>query len=384
MTVESSREPRGPRIVYLIGVAGNPNFGDEAIARQWLRFLAAAEPDAEVWFDTPHPGPAAALHRGAHPHLHFTDTIFRLCGVPDTEDPRAVAAFVRSALDDPGNAPWWAAGIDLFRSADLVHVIGGGYVNSIWPRHLGIVAACSWAADSVGATVGMTGAGLLPADGDALEVLHDAAERFRVLTVRDRPSLDLFEGRGDVRLSPDDIFLGGIGRLYDPGARSVPEFMVCVQTDLVEGDFGAVVEQVRRTLRSWGASPESPIGVVECIPRVDRPVYEALLEDFHAIRFYPLAGILRDGFPAAPHQRWISSRYHPHILASAAGARGTVLAVRLGYYDVKHDGVARMGSGWTRSTVGDVPSEPGEPGPIRLRAAGLSAVVAADAHELYG
>ena len=44
------------RRIYLVGSTGFPNYGDELVASQWLRYLAEHEPDAEVWLDSPAPG----------------------------------------------------------------------------------------------------------------------------------------------------------------------------------------------------------------------------------------------------------------------------------------------------------------------------------------
>ena len=55
-----------------------------------------------------------------------------------------------------------AAGIELLQTADVVHVIGGGYLASIWPRHIGVLAAGQVLAAEHGKHVAMTGVGLLP------------------------------------------------------------------------------------------------------------------------------------------------------------------------------------------------------------------------------
>lgn len=51
-----------------------------------------------------------------------------------------MAAFVQRAINDPGVAPRWHAGIELAAQMDLVHVIGGGFINGLWPRHIGLLA----------------------------------------------------------------------------------------------------------------------------------------------------------------------------------------------------------------------------------------------------
>ncbi|WP_309235850.1 polysaccharide pyruvyl transferase family protein, partial [Amycolatopsis sp. SID8362] len=125
---------------YLVGPSGYPNFGDELIAATWLRYLARTEPDAEVWLDTHSPGPAQLLLGDLHPRLRCTDTLWRLCGEAPSDEPGEVAEWVRAAVADPGLAPRWDAGIDLLGRTDVLHVIGGGYLNALWPRHIGLLA----------------------------------------------------------------------------------------------------------------------------------------------------------------------------------------------------------------------------------------------------
>ncbi|MEC5198472.1 polysaccharide pyruvyl transferase WcaK-like protein [Arthrobacter sp. PL16] len=66
-------------LVYLVSVAGHPNFGDEAIVAGWLRFLARVRPNAEVVLDCPHPASARTLFQGMHPQLSVTDALWRAC-----------------------------------------------------------------------------------------------------------------------------------------------------------------------------------------------------------------------------------------------------------------------------------------------------------------
>ncbi|WP_410631145.1 hypothetical protein [Amycolatopsis sp. cmx-4-83] len=44
-----------------------------------------------------------------------------------------MADWVAAAVRDPGLAPRWDAGIELLGRTDVVHVIGGGYLNALWP-----------------------------------------------------------------------------------------------------------------------------------------------------------------------------------------------------------------------------------------------------------
>ncbi len=375
-------EPMPSRLIYLVADPGHPNYGGEVVARRWLETIATVEPQAEVWVDCPTPGPAATLLKGAHPNLHFTDTLFRLCADAPGESPYEVDEFVTGALDDPGHAPRWIPGIDLLRGVGVFHILGGGYINTVWPRHVGLIAAARWMSHRTRARVAGTGLGLVPASDGAGDLWRKAAADFDVLTIRDQESLDLFDGAPQARPAPDDIFLRGLNSAYSRTADAAPEFMICVQEDLLDGPFAPVAHTVASTLRAWGAA-DRPIGVVECIPRVDRRIYDELLPEFPQLQFFSLWEILRDGFPAAAHQHWISSRYHAHILAAAAGASGVTLSVRGDYYDAKHDGVRRMGSQWTSVAAGETAGDAGGPGTLPARSARHSEVVLGHAREIY-
>ncbi|HSO16064.1 MAG TPA: polysaccharide pyruvyl transferase family protein, partial [Arthrobacter sp.] len=78
-------------IIYLVGTSGHPNFGDEFIAKAWLKYLAVARPDADVWLDSPQPGLAQVLFEGLHPRLRVTNTLWRLVH-ENAELPADVAA----------------------------------------------------------------------------------------------------------------------------------------------------------------------------------------------------------------------------------------------------------------------------------------------------
>lgn len=373
------------RTIYLVATSGHPNFGDELILRAWLRFLAEHEPGADVWVDCPAPGPTAALMHGEHPGLRTTDTLYRLCWEAPSDDPRDVAEFVRRALGEPGEAPRWIPGIDVLRRSDVVHMVGGGYVNDVWPRHHGLVAGVAWVAGRGAARVAATGLGLQPAGDAAREVWEASAPAFDVLTVRDEASLKVVVGGAPrATLTPDDVLLSRPSDVVASSAADAPDVMVCVQQDMLDVDFADVVGFVRRTLRGWGVREGDAVGFVECIPRVDRAIYDALRAELPEARFYSLWDLLAHGLPARPGQRWISSRYHPHLLAAQAGASGVALSVSDDYYAVKHGAVTALGSGWTLATTQTAHAAPGGPGRLPSLRLDHAARLRTAARAIYG
>ena len=298
--------------------------------------------------------------RDNHPHAIFTDTLRRL----GTENPFPydgpiddIAGFVGEALNDEGIAPNYASGIRLLQhGVQSIHMLGGGYMRGDWTCNLSRLAIGPWAHER-NIPVAATGLGLMPIDGDSLRFAQQAARSFDSFTVRDvQTQTALQRGFADsavntVKIAPDDCFVNGLEGCY-ASPEGLPDVMVCVQSDFVT-ERQALFEQVGRTLECWGVKKDDAIGVVECNPRIDYPVLPYLSEHGYSnLRFFPIIDILEKGFPARAGQRWLSTRYHPHILAAAKGCSGSFISVDSGYYDVKHDAVIRMGSRWTQNLLG--------------------------------
>lgn len=348
---------------YLLAEPGFPNYGDELIAREWIRYLASARPEVPVVLDCSRPGPTAAEFMGLHPHLTVTDTISRLSLESPADNQNNVlqiAPFVRDALDNEGKAARYCAGIRIVRDRTRsFHVLGGGYINCKWQANMARLEAGAWCEDH-GIPAIATGLGLLPVDEDTTGYLRGALPKFSSATLRDQESLDLFKDspNGDLNLAPDDCFVNGLDGCYRT-CEPLPRVMVCVQTDQVEHP-NKLLEHVVRILEQWNIPKDEQIGVVECIPYGDRPVFDRLYELGYTVRFFSLIDLLTNGFPADAGQTWISTRYHPHLLAAACGARGVYVTVDSSYYNVKHQAVLRMGSQWNDAPLdGEIP-QPGE------------------------
>jgi len=332
-------------LYYLVSTAGHPNFGDELIASIWLSHLATVAPEADVWLDCPVPGSAAVLLDGLHPRARFTDTAWRLCWEAPGQGPWEKTAWVQSAMEHPGMAFRWVNGIELMATADVVHVIGGGYVNGVWPHHIGLLGAAAAAVRRSGGRAVLTGQGLTPLDEGEASLVRTLLERFDVVEVRDAASAEALErpaGEG-----VDDAFLGAdqFLRLEPERAAAFPRYMLCIQSDLSEYDSGRLAAFTLATLRAWGADPRD-VGFVEGIPGQDRVVYGLLEHELPGSQFFPFSQVWRTGIPVAPHQTWLSTRFHLHLIAAAVGASGVAVSVDRGYYATKHGSLLRLGSNW--------------------------------------
>lgn len=319
------------RPIYLVSMAGFPNYGDEVIAAAWLRFLARTRPETEVWLDTRYPGSAAALFADLHPRLRTTDGIFRAVEDARHGSRRDIGSIIRDL-----GTPLYDLQIHALRDAGTIHLLGGGFVNAQWPENQLIVRAMQAAAEVSGARLIATGQGLMP----------DVGERFagfEHVSVRDVESAQLLGiGRG-----ADDALLGmqpwlGTAR----GAEPPAELVLCIQNDAQdEGVFERNLDFARRAAAAFGIAREQT-RYVEAIPGNDHAGFDALRDVVADDGFIPFSAAWRDGLPMGPHQVWVTTRFHHHLIASGHGARGVALAGQAGYYDVKHRSVAQLGSNW--------------------------------------
>jgi hypothetical protein len=342
-------------MIYLVTSTGYPNYGDELIAAMWLRYLAKVAPDSTVWVDCPNPGPSAVLLGDLHPRVRFTDTMWRLCQHAPSNEPWEVCAHVQRAFANPGLVPRWVAGIELAARADIVHVVGGGFINNIWPRHLGLLAGAVAAVRRSGGRAVMTGQGLSPAPDEAGQLVRMIAGQFATVDVRDTPSAALIDPAPQVTCTGDDMFFGVEPELYR--TDDLPRFMVCLQSDRLEMPTPALAGFLLDTLRKWDVRP-AELGVVEGIPGADRQVFALVEQHLPGARFYPFGQLMRRGLPAAAGQHWLSSRFHMHLMAAAAGASGVAVSVNADYYATKHRSLIERGSGWSLSEQLQVPELP--------------------------
>ena len=134
------------------------------------------------------------------------------------------------------------------------------------------------------------------------------------------------------------------GRSPAPMRRS--GLYVCIQSDMADpGRFQAAVRLARTEVERAAAE-----GIEAFLRRGHsrlRPAaYERLADLIPEERFVPFVHVWTHGLPLSARQTWVTSRFHLHLLAAAAGARGIAVGMKKGYYDVKHQSVTALGSGW--------------------------------------
>lgn len=357
------RPLEGP--LYLVSMASYPNYGDELIARRWLEHLARHRPEDEVWLDCRHPGTASALFGGLHPRLRVTDAVFRTVEDALRGSRRGVEDIITSL-----GTPLYDAPLLALREAGSLHLLGGGFVNAVWPENDLIVEAMRAASRLGGAPLIATGQGLAPFGPETLQ-------GFDHVSVRDAPSAQ----RLGIPQGVDDAYL--VERMPVPERSAPTELVLCVQSDAVDdGAFERLIGHVRRTVGASGI-PRERVRYVEALPGGDFAGYDRLRDLVAEDGFVPFTRFWRGEFSPAAHQVWLTTRFHHHLVAALHGARGIALTAKTGYYDVKHGSLVEGGSRWrVQDGTGEVLDLSQLPDPAP--AADSIAAKTAEAQLLYG
>ena len=367
---------------YLVTCAGLPNYGDDLIASTWLRHLAAVRPDADVIVDCIKPRIAAKHLTGLHPRAQFTNTLWKLVGKQFSAGPQDAAAAVeqdvleQTGLRSGGAATGPAAAL---AEAETIHLVGGGYINRLWPQVLGLLSGVTAVTSRTGARAVMTGQCLWPPAEGCESLVADLATRFDVADVRDQASTRLIAAAGP-STSADDVFLGtALGTR--PGGADLPRVMVCLQAHLASMPVQTLVQYVADTLAAWDVHE---VGFFECAPGWDDELLELASTRLPVVARYTMSDALRDGFPADRGQTWITSRFHPHLVSAAAGAAGVAVSIEADYYTTKHASLIEAGSGFQLvDDLSQVPARPAGSGYAPERLAALRAVKLAVADRIY-
>ncbi|MFW0108171.1 polysaccharide pyruvyl transferase family protein [Rothia sp. P7181] len=324
--------------IYLISMAGYPNYGDELITRRWLEFFAEHKPNTEIWLDVREPGTASALFKNIHPNLHVVNTVFRAIFEYEHNLNRHPSELIKTL-----GSPRFDAGLLQLRRAGTIHLLGGGFINSVWPSNALIIETMQATAQETGARLIATGQGLMPR-------ITENFTGFSHISVRDTPSsyaLGITRGL-------DDAYLINPNTLPQNTAEFSPEntrLYLCVQNDAVEdGQHQRMLNFVRAQVKKLDI-PRDNIHYVEAIPGADYAGYEALQDIVNPHGFISFQQFWDEDFTFSPEQLWITSRFHHHLMASLAGARGIALSGKPDYYDVKHQSLLELGSHWKLSNA---------------------------------
>lgn len=341
-----------PKPIYLVSAAGLPNYGDEFLTRVWLDWLAHNHPDVPVWLDCPEPGRANHLFRDTHPALKTTNTLWHLAfGAAEMTFSDGVARADRVVREL--GSPRFDLGLIELRGMASIHLLGGGYMNTVWQNHLLLLPALVALKEEFGIPIYATGQGLLPLSDELKEQVRAWVPAFDVFETRDVSSATAVGAFAGI----DDAFLGfaNARKIYAEAedgapAEEIPDTVLVLQGDFLSADAATrVFDTVESFVLTYGRGER--VALIESIPPDDSWSAWGLRERGIEVEQYPFLKLWQGGFPARPGQVWLSTRFHFHLLAAAAGAEGTAVSLRPDYYGVKHGSLADVGTGWTLGEV---------------------------------
>ncbi|WP_374834247.1 polysaccharide pyruvyl transferase family protein [Paenochrobactrum pullorum] len=325
---------------YLHGGAGAPNFGDELMALQWLDFIQDRT-SKNIVLSGYHKNALTDLFSTKYPNVHLTDALSKR----QTE-----------CADD-----FWSAfnsGFDFFKNEDpkfssdemerilntsIFHLHGGGYINTLWPKHsfyLGFAAAIK---EKLGCLIIGTGLGITPAiepstqqDADRLKIALNA---FDMLEFRDIHSWNYATKWGGERsiLGLDDAFLSPVQTVSLGGNA--------IHVALHNNKWGNAVIDRRLTKELIESYDRHYFW---CCHKNDLGQYDYLIKKYPQFTLLNVKELIFNPLPLGNKDFVVTSRFHPHLIASRVGSRGKFLAIG-DYSAVKHGSLLSLGSAFVRT-----------------------------------
>ena len=326
--------------IYLVGTSGYPNYGDELILKNWVSFIINQYPNAELWLNVPFPTIIQTYFQQGN--IKVTNTIWRLINEYCCEDHSDFFNIIQEKICYLGT-PHYDLSLLNLRNIDIFHIIGGGYINKIWPHHLGILYSAVILKKQFNIKIYGTGLGLMPAITSS-EHYKELIKQFDYFEVRDAESANFL----NIQLGYDDAYLNNLNqRSNNPDWQErIPDVLICVQNDTIDKEkFNTVVQIIRERIVEHQRQGLI-IGYIEAIPGQDRIAFELLQDLIQPHHFFNAAEVITYGLPIKENQIWYSTRFHHHLEASLFGLKGVAVSLNPGYYDIKHNSLLKNGTGW--------------------------------------
>ncbi|RYJ17464.1 hypothetical protein C5Y41_09585 [Rahnella variigena] len=237
-----------------------------------------------------------------------------------------------------------AASFESLETFDLIHFIGGGYINSLWPNNYALLAIAYMYAKLHEIPIYATGLGLYPFVED--EKLQDLFESLSVIDVRDKESKYFIP---TASYTGDDALLEFYNIEQLSRIEDVPSLIISLQSHLFDGalqmknllsdDFFALLRKKKlKKIIIIEAAPEDNIAI-------PRELYNHALNYGLEIEFCSGSELIKNGLPLNKKSFVVSSRYHINLLYSMLGIAG-IAVYGNDYYKNKHESIIDMGGGW--------------------------------------
>lgn len=329
-------------MLYMLGGAGVGNFGDELMVHKWLEFYRENGIDDSVVVDGASERILTELFSGIHRNVHFKNVFNKLkyTGPDDFWKSlrRGLNFYKNGGLRNYPELVRWA---DNIQNIKLMHLHGGGYLNSLWPKSaflLGIAAATKL---EYSCKLVATGIGLLPLPKVPDEYRADLERTFNafdIFEMRDYQSShfinEAISGRGNVFFGLDDTFLTPVHSSVGGGKRLHISFFSQAMPKL---------EQVLSSAPSQFYEQFDEVLFWECMKEEDQTCQKMVLKYIQNVKTVPMKKLVLEPLPVQPNDVMLTARFHPHLLAARAGVVG-FYRLDGSYYDVKQGSVVELGS----------------------------------------
>lgn len=321
-------------MLYLIAGNGAPNFGDELLVKVWLKFYRDSGYTGSIIVDGKGADSTRRLLR------EFENVEFRQTFIPRHKDGMEgnYLTFASSGIEFAKN------NIEAFQGVKAIHLLGGGYTNSSWPNVMRLLGATAEISRHFGIPLVGTGLGFdpfLPMDAATRKIWSEIVGQFSFLECRDLNSwsklMEVTEGKHwGLSYGLDDAFLYPVDRAPHLGR------WLHLSGFSEEGIFGpsgrdllpSLMEHFDKTV-FWACT------------KTDSDLLKKLNEDFPQIERISNFQLIREGVPVEKNDFMLTSRFHPHLLASRLGLVG-YYSYYSAFYKTKHEMVADLGSAFRK------------------------------------
>ncbi|MES2657365.1 MAG: polysaccharide pyruvyl transferase family protein [Verrucomicrobiota bacterium] len=350
--------PKSAPTHILIGGAGAPNYGDELIVKGWLEQLAQPRHDGEAFIFCENSADTSRKFHITPKHplrnrLAFRDDFNRFAkSVQDLNFWQQVERGFTFMRDFGFLQNGYKGTRDLF-DARSFHLHGGGYLAGLWNEKGFILGLTASFAKLYGIPTSATGIGFGPFDSDCPDPARFAEilSHFQQFETRDAdshqlltalaPDAGIIDGVDDTFLLPNDR----IFRRDSTKRRLHLSLITRYLKDIPPAFWPWLVEQ--------SAAFDEVVFWVS-FPWEDREAIARAQAEIPRCSIFTARELVHFRPPIGEDDVFLTQRYHVHLAAARAGARGFHLAHN-GYYRQKHESIVALGSGITALDFTDLP-----------------------------
>ena len=343
------------RRVALIGSIANPNVGDEAILEECICHIEQMFGDnCVIYVFSKDASLTSLITSGKHVvPVDYLNRISKECGYTLSKIRDKHEELLSYEAGSRTNLVYEEIH-SILSKVDVLHIIGGGYLNGIWPDMLEEVRVATHIAKGYGARVLCTGIGVFPITNDAVDVLSEILHSCDRIDFRDdsfttiEPADAIADIRDSIQLTTDDAIHFGQGAPSYWLAHVSAEARRCSAGRYVNFSVHScnAADEVglASSFLAWGANliENGDIDYVNCLifDPVETEQFERIIEEKgysrERFRLVSLVGI-------SPYAAWyvvahavcnVGTRYHQAVFSMASGVPALSVSVDA-YYSYK-------------------------------------------------